>query len=467
MKDKIKNLGQVFTPERIVEEMLALRRNKGAVLEPACGDGAFLAKLPASSFVTGVETDESLAAAARKRSARFPHRRRAVVLSDFFAYPVSRKFDTIIGNPPYVRCQDIPSSTKKRLSFHYFDRRTNLYLFFIEKCLRHLRTNGEMILITPRDFLKATSARKLNEELYRRGSITYFRELGDEAVFAGYSPNCAVWRYQKDFYDRRLPAIAPGEERQFNYFNGQLWIGPQQSGPPKVGPQRGAVPRGDPAEMSQQGADPAIRGKLSDFFDVKVGAVSGADSLFLNEKRGNADMVFSATAQTGKTRRMIYNRKDKSLFPYKRELMRRKIRPFNESNWWEWGRKYCERDQERVYVNCKTRNPKPFFTHSSREYDGAVMALFPKKTGADVQEAAARLNSIDWAALGFECGGRLLFTQRSLSNAPISFSMSLGEKSRACKKNMGRVQRVFAFSLGGRDAKQNAKYQKGNADALS
>ena len=34
---------------------------------------------------------------------------------DFFAYPVSEKFDTIIGNPPYVRYQDILQSTKALL----------------------------------------------------------------------------------------------------------------------------------------------------------------------------------------------------------------------------------------------------------------------------------------------------------------------------------------------------------------
>ena len=31
---------------------------------------------------------------------------------DFFSYPVSEKFDTIIGNPPYVRFQDIRTRTK-------------------------------------------------------------------------------------------------------------------------------------------------------------------------------------------------------------------------------------------------------------------------------------------------------------------------------------------------------------------
>lgn len=33
---------------------------------------------------------------------------------DFFDFPVSEKFDTIIGNPPYVRFQDIAFSPLPR-----------------------------------------------------------------------------------------------------------------------------------------------------------------------------------------------------------------------------------------------------------------------------------------------------------------------------------------------------------------
>ena len=31
---------------------------------------------------------------------------------DFFQYSIENKSDTIIGNPPYVRYQDIPKDTK-------------------------------------------------------------------------------------------------------------------------------------------------------------------------------------------------------------------------------------------------------------------------------------------------------------------------------------------------------------------
>lgn len=35
---------------------------------------------------------------------------------DFFDYGEENKFETIIGNPPYVRYKDIPPDTKKKLN---------------------------------------------------------------------------------------------------------------------------------------------------------------------------------------------------------------------------------------------------------------------------------------------------------------------------------------------------------------
>ena len=76
---------------------------------------------------------------------------------------------------------------------------------------------------------------------------------------------------------------------------------------------------------------------------------------------------------------MIYNEKHPSLLSHKAKLMNRKIRRFDESNWWEWGRKFCARSGARIYVNGKTRQRKPFFLSEIEAYDGSVMALFPKE----------------------------------------------------------------------------------------
>jgi adenine-specific DNA-methyltransferase len=380
--------GQVFTPPFVVEAMLGLRRNRGRVLEPSCGDGAFLARLPGA---VGIEPDPRHAPA-------------GALIQDFFAYPESERFDTIIGNPPYVRYQDIVAQTRALLREDGFDGRTNLYLFFIAKCVRHLRPGGELIFITPRDFLKSTSSLKLNRWLFEEGTITDFVELGDARIFEDAVPNCAIWRYERGRLERRtcfLDASAAGsartalengvwEAREFVEASGHLLF------------TRGHYPL-----------------RFSDLFFVKVGAVSGDDEVFTSPEHGNLDFVCSETARNGKLRRMIYNLRIAHLERHKDRLLARRIRRFDETNWWQWGRGYHLTDRPRIYVNHKTRQARPFFVHPCIHYDGSVLAVFPRDPAADVRALCEALNEVDWADLGFVCDGRFLFSQRALENAPL------------------------------------------------
>ena len=370
----IAQLGQVFTPQFIVSEMLRLRKNFGSVLEPSSGDGAFTKNIPGC---IGIELDAV-------------HCDSRCINMDFFDYPVENKFDTIIGNPPYVRYQDILPQTKVKLQTALFDQRTNLYLFFIEKCIRHLSQHGELIFITPRDFLKATSSMKLNEFLYLNGTITDIIDLGDKKIFNGFTPNCVIWRFEKDNFSRKT-----NSSKEFVFCGGQLLF---TKNPYPI--------------------------KFSDVFFVKVGAVSGNDKVFTNDTYGTAEFVCSSTCKTGKTKTMIFNEKVEWLREYKDILMRRKIRKFDETNWWQWGRSHFVSEWDRIYVNAKTRNKNPFFVHECKNYDGSILAVFPRKLNANITELCRNLNEVDWSELGFVCDGRYIFSQKSLEHSilPDSFS---------------------------------------------
>lgn len=386
-------MGQVFTPPRVVDAMLALIRNRGRVLEPSAGDGAFSRRIPGC---VAVEPDSR-------------HAPPGAIVMDFFDYPESERFQTIIGNPPYVRFQDIRPETRRRLSSHHFDGRSNLYLFFIEKALSHLEPGGELIFITPRDFLKATSAVRLNRWLFQQGSITDVIELGDSRIFAGAVPNCLIWRFEKGNTDRRtryadLTAASSLEAGLLNPdYSERIFM--EVSG-----------------HLVFSGQNFALH--LRDIFAVRVGAVSGADELYGGLVASNRDFVCSTTAATGATRAMLWQAPGSpaphpALLPHKARLLARRIRRFDESNWWQWGRACPETDAPRIYVNSKTRRADPFFLHPCPYFDGAVLALFPKSPNADLPALTAALNAVDWGELGFVCDGRYLFTQRSLENAPL------------------------------------------------
>ena len=306
---------------------------------------------------------------------------------DFFDFQTTNKFDTIIGNPPYVASSEILEETFNKLDLQTYDRKTNLHIFFTDKCLSHLNDNGEIIFVTPREFIKQTSAIPLIKKMTSIGSFTHFYDYGDQMLFKGFSPNCAIWRFEKGNFNNKTKLI-DGTVVSQQEINGQLVF-----------------------------SNTLYDKNLSDLFDVKVGGVSGLDKIFVNQN-GNEEFVYSKTRTTGETRKMFYNIKNSYILKHENELRNRKIKKFTDNDWWMWGRDFHHSEEERVYVNCKTRKDNPFFTNDCKNYDGSILALFPK-IDMDIKKACSVLNTIDWNDLGFKVGGRFVFAQKNLQNIKI------------------------------------------------
>lgn len=383
--DKVKNWGQVWTPQDIVSQMVAMSKNTGSILEPSAGIGVFTdyIKNHSTREITSIEIDPD-------------NWKTGITISDFFDFSEHIKFPTIIGNPPYVAFKNITKETLKKIQdkdyLNSFDARTNLYLFFIRKSIEHLTDDGEIIFITPREFIKATSSIGLNNYLYQIGTITDWYEYGDQVVFKGYSPTVVIWRFQKGDFSRKTNTN--DGVRKFTITDGQL---------------------------SFVKNDNLV--KFNSLFTVKVGAVSGADEIFTSES-GNQEFVCSYTKTNDKLKKMFWNIKHPDLLVFKDKLISRKIKKFDENNWWHWGRGLYESQSDRIYVNCKTRDSKPFFWNQCKFYDGSVLAIFPKKE-MNIQLAISLLNSVDWNELGFKVGGRLCFSQKSLENTQLPESFKI------------------------------------------
>ena len=111
-------LGQVFTPPAVADLALTLALEGGGddatILDPACGDGAFLTRAIARGVdparLHGVELDPIAHAAA---CARVPGA--DVALGDWFDAPLTR-FGAVVGNPPYVRQEELGARRKAHLA---------------------------------------------------------------------------------------------------------------------------------------------------------------------------------------------------------------------------------------------------------------------------------------------------------------------------------------------------------------
>lgn len=74
--------------------MAGLNKND-KVLEPSCGDGAFLKVIPTEIEAVGVEIDPELAAIARAETGR------QIILGDFLEVTIPFQPTVLLGNPPF------------------------------------------------------------------------------------------------------------------------------------------------------------------------------------------------------------------------------------------------------------------------------------------------------------------------------------------------------------------------------
>lgn len=189
-----KDFGIFFTPAWVVDFMISLissekfRGQHLSILEPACGDAQFLRGLKRNkvalykkAYKIGVEVNKSV-------FPRFLQDNIEIVFADFLLWEPGQKFDIILGNPPYgipslskhyaIKVDDTTKAKYKQLFSTWYGK-YNIYGAFIEKSIKLLKEQGELIFITPASFLFLDEFKKLREFLARHGE-TVIIYLGDK-----------------------------------------------------------------------------------------------------------------------------------------------------------------------------------------------------------------------------------------------------------------------------------------------
>jgi len=211
-------VGAVFTKPEIVSLILDLvgylpdKRLIGhRLLEPSSGDGAFLTEIvrrviasevAASGVIDWAEpllddaivaTDISLASVTTARSlvasllvaagCPGPRAKRLatkwVVQTDFLLADWPAKFDFIVGNPPYVRLEQVPKQVMARYRqlFATATDRADLYVAFIERGLQLLAPAGVLGFICANRFTKNKYGEALRRLIAHRYHVRYYINL--------------------------------------------------------------------------------------------------------------------------------------------------------------------------------------------------------------------------------------------------------------------------------------------------
>ena len=95
-------------------------------------------------------------------------------------------FDIVIGNPPYVRHEDIKDLTpvlKNVYQYECSSSRADLYVFFYERSVKLLRPQGALSFITSNKWYRAKYGEGLRQFMATHTRLKNIIDFGDEAVF--------------------------------------------------------------------------------------------------------------------------------------------------------------------------------------------------------------------------------------------------------------------------------------------
>jgi adenine-specific DNA-methyltransferase len=177
--------GAFFTPVELCAYVCdwAVRAPGDRVLEPSCGQAAFLVaaaqrldvlKAPVDpEQLVGVEVHAETAATAREVVAAAGRPTR-VRVGDFFAVPGERRFDAVVGNPPYVRYQGFTGASRtagRMAALHGGVGLTALassWAAFTVHAAEFLRPGGRLGLVLPAELLTVNYAAEVRRYLMER-----------------------------------------------------------------------------------------------------------------------------------------------------------------------------------------------------------------------------------------------------------------------------------------------------------
>jgi adenine-specific DNA-methyltransferase len=97
-----------------------------------------------------------------------------------------RKFDNIIGNPPYVKFQDLSSESRKSLPMRWNTTGTgnfNLYFAFFELGHQLLRSAGKLAFITPNHYFSSIAGESLRSYFHEYKCVNRIIDFSHRKVF--------------------------------------------------------------------------------------------------------------------------------------------------------------------------------------------------------------------------------------------------------------------------------------------
>lgn len=315
------NKGQIYTRPEIVDFMLTVAGlyygidlKNIRVLEPSCGNGEFVVAI-AKRLIGGRENNPTkdqllgkiLAIDLVGDSVELAKARVGELLinygyskkdkdallndwflrADFLLEDIKLDFTHVIGNPPYVRVENIPKRllSEYRKIFSTMTNRADLYIPFFEKALSLLVDGGKLTFICTDRWTKniyGTSLRKLISEKY---SLELFLEIyGANAFESNVMTYPAITQIAKTDSDRTVLITEPS----FTHREAMEALEAINGKSSRIHVRKGIVDGGSPWLLATFEQKALIRKLESEYpaleeasCRVYIGAATGANKIYI------------------------------------------------------------------------------------------------------------------------------------------------------------------------------------------
>lgn len=445
--------GQYMTPEIVASFMVSLSdlNENSLILEPSSGEGIFIDVLKNKGYknITAYEIDKSII-----------KNNNNVINESFVSAKIDKKFDLIIGNPPYIRWKNLEQELKDELSNHelwnkYCNSLCDYSSIFIIKAIESLNENGQLIFITPEYWLNTTHSITLRNYMLEHGYFEQMYHFNETPIFEKANVSTIVFKFIKSskqtnkkikiakyFKNKKLDEnilnnlkngiLQPDTEyiELDKFEKNENWILAQK----EIISELNIFEKNCKKETADNLFSTGFY-TIKDFCDIGNGMVSGLDKAFqINAKNLNEEekkyliKVIKAKSLEPFTHNgitdyflieegLVKNEEDfikkfpnfyATLTDYK-EGLKNRYQYNREIKFWEWvflrNYKLFSKEEPRIFVPCKERiSNKNYFRFSFIEAEiyptQDVTAIFPKKeTKESIYYILALLNSkfvFDW-----------------------------------------------------------------------